>query len=121
MSIRIFVLRDVPEDEADAIRALLEREAIDYYETPAGKWGISSGAFWLRDESQLAHAKQLIEQYQTERTEKAREEYALLKRERKVKTVIDRFKEEPLRVLLYLAIALFVAYLSTKPFIDIGK
>lgn len=120
MPVMVFRLDGVPDDEAKEVRELLTTHHIEFYETPGGKWGISLAAIWLRDESQLARAKQLIADYQALRSEKVKGEYARLKQAGKQETLIDRILQNPLQALIYLAIVLLVLYVSTKPFIDIG-
>lgn len=120
MSVQLFILRGVPDDEADEIRELLSCHNISYYETPAGSWGMSMPAIWLQDENQLPQAKLLLREYQDQRKFRVQEEYNQLKREEKNKTTLDGIKENPLRFIVYLTIVLIVIYLSTKPFIDFG-
>jgi len=114
----LFRLRNVPDDEADEIRALLTAHDIDWYETPAGKWGISMPAIWLRNSSELQRAGELLTEYQRQRSQKARDELEAARRERRVETVFDRMWRDPLRFLLYLAGILVVLYLSIKPFVS---
>ena len=121
MPTRLFTLRDVPNDEADEIRDILTNNNIDFYETPPSMWGISAGAIWLKDEHQLDYAKELIEKYQRERSIKILGEYEQLKREGKAKTIIDKIKEGPIQFIIYLALLLFIIYVSTKPFLNFGK
>lgn len=120
MPVRLFSLRGVPDDEAEEVRALLTKHAIDYYETPPGNWGVSLPAIWLDDESQLARAKSLIEDYQRERTAQARAAYAQLKAEGKHRTLVHALRDNPFRFLLYLCVAAVLIYLSTKPFFGFG-
>ena len=120
MSIRIFALNNVPDDEATEVKELLSKHQIDIYETPAGKWGISVPALWLKDETQLGTARSLIEDYQRERTIRVREEYERQKNAGKTLTMIDKAKEEPIKFILYLAIIGFILYISIKPFLNIG-
>lgn len=120
-AVQLFILRGVPEDEADDIRKLLLDNEIDYYETPAGNWGISMPAIWLNDADQLDEARALVEKYQQERYIKARDEYAQLSKQGKDETLIDKIRNDPLRFVIYLAIIAIIVYFSTKPFIDIGK
>ncbi len=119
MAVQLFVLRGVPEDEAEALRQLLREHDFDYYETPAGYWGISMPALWLHDERQFEQAAALIQDYQRERYAKARSEYAELGRERRP-TLFDEIRQRPLRALAYLIAVLAVLYLSTKPLLDLG-
>ena len=122
MSAQLFRLRNVPDDEAEEIRQLLHEHGIDFYETPAGNWGISMPALWLNDENahELDRAKALIETYQEERAVRKRAEYEQLRRERRHRTIIDVLRERPLEVLFYVLIAALILYFSTKPFLDLG-
>lgn len=121
MPTRLFAMNGVADDEAEDVRTLLTAGGIDFYETPAGNWGISSPAIWLNDKRQLDHARSLIDEYQRERVVKVREEYAQLEKAGKQRTMIDMIKENPLRFILYLAAIAAIIYFSTKPFMDIGK
>lgn len=117
----LFRLNNVPEDEAEEVRALLTENGIDFYETHAGNWGVSTAAIWLRDESRLAEAKSLLETYQAKRSIRIREEYRQSKAEGLHRGVLDEFKEHPIRLIVYLAVILAVLYLSTMPFFNWGK
>jgi hypothetical protein len=121
MPAKLFPLNGVPDDEADDVRALLTAGAIEFYETQAGNWGISVPAIWIKDESQFAQARALIDAYQCERLLRAREEYARRQQEGSNRTLIDVIRENPLRFLAYLAAIVAVIYFSIKPFLDIGK
>ena len=121
MAVQLMDLRGVLDDEAEELRALLMENKIDYYETPAGNWGISMPAFWLNDESQLKKATLLIENYQRERFVRVRHEYEQRKREGKNRTIIDELKKNPVRVIVYLAIVAVIIYFSTRPFVDFGN
>lgn len=121
MSVILFKLRGVPEDEADAVRDILERNGIDYYETSAGRWRLGMAAIWLIDEEKQERATELIQQYQRERSLRIRKEYDKLKSEGKLETITDRIKQQPLQFLFYLVVILSIAYFSVKPFIDFGK
>lgn len=121
MAAKLFTLNGVPEDEAEEIRALLTANEIDFYETSAGNWGVSVAAIWLRDERQRELARQLIDDYQRERSARAREEYARLQSEGRHRTVLDLIRENPLRFAVYLAAVAAVVYFSTKPFLDLGR
>jgi hypothetical protein len=70
MAVIIFRLKDVPEDEADEVRELLRANHLDFYETSAGKWGISIAAIWLKDDSQKERARALIDDYQSKKKNK---------------------------------------------------
>ena len=121
MSILLFKLKGVSEDEAEEVRDLLAKNNLNYYETSAGRWRLGMAAIWLEDEAQLERARTLINEYQSERSLRIRAEYEKLKREGKLETIIDRMKREPIQFLFYLAVILSIVYFSIKPFIDIGK
>ena len=120
MSVILFKLRSVPDDEADEIRELLRENEIDFYETGAGNWGISMPAIWLHDNSQLKQAKQLLEAYQEERTIRMKSDYARQKELGENRTLLNVFMEDPLRMLLYVAAVAAILYFSVMPFLDLG-
>lgn len=117
----LFKLRDAPEDEADDIRELLTQHALDYYETSAGNWGLSMPGIWLKDEQRFDEARRIIDEYQKSRAARMRAEYARLKKEGKVKTFVDRVKENPLQLIFFLAIIFMVLYLQVKLVMEIGE
>lgn len=114
MAVQLFNLRGVPEDEADEIRALLQEHAIDYYETPAGNWGMSMPSLWLKEEGQLEQARALIGEYQRQRQ-------VLLQEQLPQRTLAEMVREHPVRYLAYLALIALILYLSISPFLKIGK
>lgn len=120
MSTILLNLRDVPEDEAQEIRNLLAEHGIFFYETPSSRWGISMGAIWLKDESQREAALQIMARYQQARQARAREDHARLKRQGNVETLLDKIRNQPRRVLLYLAAIATILYFSTQPFFNLG-
>ena len=121
MSVLLFSLRNVPSDEADEVRDLLVTNGLAFYETPAGRWGISAPALWLNNSDELSKARALIDAYQKSRSVKQRGEYEALKRAGRHKTVWRSFRENPIRVVVYLAVAALVLYFSIRPFFDLGN
>lgn len=119
MPILLFRLNNVPEDEAEEVRALLDAHHIDFYETQAGRWGISVAAIWLRDDD--AHheeeARRLIDDYQEQRSRQARADYAARQERGHGETLVDRFLRDPLRLLAYAAIILVILYFTLAPFL----
>lgn len=113
-------LRHVPDDEADEIRALLEQHGIEYFETPPSRWGISLGGIWLQQDADLDHVRALLARYQAGRLQRARAELAEARRTGRVATFIGQLRREPLRVLLLLAAAALVLYLTLAPFLTFG-
>ena len=103
-------LRNVPDDEVDEVRRLLESSGIDYYETPPSFWGISAGGIWIRDEAEVAAAKRLMAEYQQTRQARARAERAEALRNGTAETFAQVLRTQPLRVALtVIAIALVLA------------
>jgi len=121
MAVRIFNLRNVPDDEAEAVRELLQQEKIDFYETPAGNWGMSVPALWLRDEALEPRARALIAAYQKERQIKAKAAYEQQKAAGENRTIIDSLRENPLRFLIYMVIIVGLLYISTMPFLNLAS
>ena len=116
MSALLFSLRDVPDDEAEEVRQLLASNELKFYETPAGKWGVSAPAIWLHDQNELQRAKSLIDAYQQERFARGRQEFESLKSQGKNRTIIGAIAQNPLRFVVYLAVIGIVLYLSIVPF-----
>ena len=108
----LFKLRFVPDDEAQDIRDVLIENEIDFYETSAGILGFSMPGIWLKDETQLAKARQLIDEYQRQRQVRAREEYQNQLDSGHARNMFDMFKEAPLRFIGYLLAIAVVIYLS---------
>ena len=120
MSVILFRLKGVPDDEAQAVRRLLEENGIGYYETPGGRWGFSLAAIWLNDQAQLEKARSLLEEYQGRRAHAAKEEYERRKEEGRAETVFDRMRQDPLGFVFYVAVIVLVAYLTVVPFLGLG-
>lgn len=116
MSKLLFKLRNVPEDEADEVRALLSQNAIDFFETDAGNWGISMPGIWLSDELDFPRAKTLLEQYQHQRSANAREQYKKSIKAGNQTTIWDSLREKPLISIGLVIVCILVLYLSLKPF-----
>lgn len=113
-------LRHVPDDEADDVRALLEDNHIGYYETPPSRWGISMGGIWVSDAAQAEQARRLLEEYQSARARRAREAYNQRKRAGTAETLLDRFRRDPVRAVLFTAAALALLYFLIYPFFGIA-
>jgi hypothetical protein len=116
MSLLLFSLRGVPDDEANEIRELLTEQDIDFYETPAGNWGVSMPAFWLRNDSELATAQSLLNSYQQQRAITQRELYL----QSKPKTVLQAFVERPLLYAVYFLAMGLVLYASVRLLFEFG-
>lgn len=121
MSVQLFRLRNVPDDEAQDIRELLTNHHIDHYETPAGNWGISMPAIWINDDEQIELAKSLIKKYQNERLVKARDAYTQQQEHGQNRSIFRELIENPIRSILYIGFAVLIIYISIKPFLSFGE
>lgn len=116
MSKLLLNLRNVPDDEADDVREMLDANRIAFYETPPSIWGISAGGIFVRDDGDIAEAKRLMAAYQQQRQARARAEHAAAVRDGSAGTFWTQLRDEPLRVLLaVLGIVLALALLALVP------
>lgn len=114
MAVLIFKLRFVPDDEAHDVRELLNQNGIDFYETSAGILGFSMPGIWLKNDEQAKKARQLIEEYQESRLHRVREEYRSNNR-----TVIQIFKEDPVRYIGIILAIILICYFTVFLFINL--
>ena len=121
MSVIVFKLNGVPDDEADQVRALLDENSIDYYETSAGRWGISVAALWVKNDDDKPAARVLIEEFQSHRQEMIKAEYELLRSRGELESSLSRLLANPLQSIFYIIFILLIIYISLSPFISIGK
>ncbi len=111
MATIIFPLRGVPEEEAQGVRDLLDREKIDWYETTAGNWGISNPAIWLQSKDDFNNARSCIDQYQQKLTDQAIQ--------------VDptdwhsHIKNKPIAVILATIGIAIITYFSISPFFSL--
>lgn len=110
-------LRNVPDDEADDVRAMLDEHRIAYYETKPSRWGVSFGGIWVTDEADFAEAKRHMAEYQARRQQRAREEYEDAKRQGTAGTFGSVLRNEPARVALTVLGILFMLALLALPVI----
>lgn len=93
-------MRMVPGDEADDVRGFLGEHGIAFHETRPSRWGISHGGIWISDDRDYPRARALMDDYQAQRKERARAEYAQALEDGSAETFADVVRREPLRVLL---------------------
>lgn len=120
MSALLFKLRNVPDDEADDIRALLDEQNIDIYETTAGNWGISMPAMWVQHDEDLAAGKSLIKAYQVQRAATSRAAYNEKKRLGQTPSIWQSFAKRPLASLGIILFCVFVLYVMISPFVKLA-
>lgn len=117
----LFKLKSVFDDEADDVRQLLTENDINFYESPAGNWGISMHALWLNDESQYEEAKKLIDEYQHERSIRVQKEIEQQRNNGEFETLLQRILNRPIQFIIYTAFILFILYISIAPFLEMGQ
>jgi hypothetical protein len=121
MSVLIFRLNGVPDDEAADVRALLDEHGFAYHETTGGFLGIGVAGLWLLDDTQKSAARAVIDDYQLERSARLGAEQARLRRSGQAETTLRRIARRPLQSLFYLAGAAAILYLMLWPFLTLGR
>jgi hypothetical protein len=116
MSTLLLNLRQTPDDEAEEVRQLLSAKAIEFFETPPSRFGISSGAIWLADESRADEALMLLAQYQAQRREAARSAYTQAQAEGRAPDFWQQLRREPMRVLSALIVIAVLIALCAVPY-----
>lgn len=119
MATLVFRLRNVPEDEAQAVRTLLDTNNIDWYETTAGNWGIAMPGIWINNSDEVGRARSLIDAYQIERRNALQLAYKDEKLSGENRTFIQSFKDSPLQVVAIILFCLFIVYVSINPFLQL--
>ena len=108
-------LRNVPDDEADDVREMLDANRIAFYETKPSLWGISAGGIFVTEDAEIEEAKRLMAEYQDQRSIRARAEYAAAVRDGTAETFWSMLRDEPGRVLLTLLAIAFLLGLVALP------
>ena len=119
MSQLVFRLRNVPDDEAEAVRELLDQHNLDWYETTAENWGIAMPGLWVRKTDDAPQARSLIDTYQQQRGVFMRQEYESERVTGNAQTLANRIKAQPFRVLGIVLFCLFILYVSVNPFLQL--
>lgn len=113
----LFSLSGVTGEEAEEIRQLLTDNEIPFYETGAGFWGTGVAAIWLENDADMTLSRQLLDSYQQQRGDRIRREWQQAKLDQTYRGWLARFKEQPVKMVLFISLAVLVAYLSVSPFI----
>jgi len=119
MSVLIFKLRHVPDDEASDVRALLDEHRIEYFETTAGNWGIAMPGLWTQD-ADAEEARWLIDEYQQQRSIEQRNRHIEAIQAGHKLTVFTRIKQRPFAILGILLFCAFLLYALLAPFIRLA-
>jgi len=110
-------LRNVPDDEIDEVRDLMERHGIECYDTPPGPFGITAGAIWLKDPDDHARARGLMDAYQAERRARARACWEMARAKGESETLLASIRRRPFKALLILAGSLLVLMALFAPLV----
>lgn len=116
----LFKMRNVPDDEAEEVQALLLENGVDYYETTAGNWGVSMPGLWLRNEEDFSRARALIDEYQKQRFHNIQEQRENGEPGARVATVQERFNQNPGNFILNLGLIALILFLSLYFFLSLG-
>jgi hypothetical protein len=121
MTVLIFRLNGVPDDEAADVRALLDAHGFPYHETTGGLLGFGVAGLWLLDDSDKAAARTAIDAYQQDRRGRLAAEHQALRQAGLAETTLQRIARRPLQSLSYLAGIAAVLYLMLWPFFTLGR
>lgn len=110
-------LRNVPEDEIDEVRSLMDEHGIECYDTPPGPFGITAGGIWLKDPDDYARARELMDDYQRERETRMRAEWQRAHEQDEAPTLASTIRRHPLRTLLIVAGSVFVLMVLFSPLV----
>ncbi|MDH5388365.1 MAG: DUF6164 family protein [Gammaproteobacteria bacterium] len=116
MPLLLYKLNGIPEDEVIEVRRLLDENDINYYETDAGRFGISLAAIWLPDGVDPEPATDLLDTYKQQRSQQARDLYQQQQRDGTAETFLQKALHSPIRTVVYIAAILTVLYFSIMPF-----
>ncbi|MFK7854181.1 MAG: DUF6164 family protein [Granulosicoccus sp.] len=119
MSTLVFRLRNVPEEEAQSVRDLLDEHKLEWYETSAGNWGIAMPGIWVQDSSDAPKARSIINDYQQQHSERVRRDHESDLASGNVPTLTSRIQTQPFRMLGIVLFCLFILYVSINPFLQL--
>jgi len=120
MSTLVFKLRNVPEDEANEVRSLLESDQIELFETTAGNWGIGMPGLWVQDHD-AQRARELIDHYQVARSREFRKEYEQAVARGDNPRWYSHFIKHPLATTGIVLFCLFIIYALVSPFVRLAN
>ena len=111
----VFRLNNVPEQEADLVRALLTENDIDFYETDAGRWGISIAALWVKEEQDILSARTLIDEFQITHSQNMRAQFQDDLDAGRVPSFWQLLSRKPFMVITYWALIAIVLLITIVP------
>lgn len=119
MSTLVFKLRNVPEDEAQDVRDLLDNHHIEFYETTAGNWGIAMPGLWV-DDGDVQRSRELLSEYQNARSAEQRKQYVESVARGENPAWYEPFVTRPWATLGTVLFCLFIVYALVSPFIRLA-
>lgn len=119
MSVLIFRLNGASQEEAAELRELLKQHDLAFYESSAGRWGVSVAGLWLRDESQKQRARALIEQYQDERKQRYEKWWA--EQPGFLVSLWRSFLSHPIPFVLAVILVMVIVFISLSPFVGMTR
>ena len=105
-------LRNVPEDEADEVRAWLTESGLDFSETQPSPWGMSHGGIWMRQDADIVRAKALMADYQAARRQRVLAEQTRALERGEQDTFGKLLRQRPLYVVVMLAAIIGIVALT---------
>jgi len=121
MSALIFRLRNVPEEEANQVRSLLDESRIDWFETSAGNWGIGMPGLWVKNADDATRARELIDSFQQELETAEKARFRELQKSGRAPTLVESIQARPFAMLAILIFCLFIIYISINPFLQLAQ
>ncbi|KAA6183668.1 hypothetical protein F2Q65_15205 [Thiohalocapsa marina] len=121
MSVLIFRLNGVDDDEAADVRQLLDDNGFPYHETGAGFLGLGTAGLWLLQAEHKREARALIDAYQQQRAARLSAEYRALCDAGRAETAWQRALQHPFRTAFHLAGIAAILYLMLVPFLTLGR
>ncbi|PJJ99027.1 hypothetical protein CO641_05225 [Lysobacteraceae bacterium NML91-0213] len=115
MSKVLLHLRNVPDEEADGVRAFLDAHRIAWYQTRPGPLGITGGAIWVKHDQDYPQARRLMDGYQQDLRERVRAGLAQARARGEHETFADMLRERPGWVLVRVVAILALLALMALP------
>src|SRR5690625_4949277 len=95
----------------------MRRHGIACYITPPGPFRISAGGIWLKHREDYPRARELMDDYQHKRQEKAREAWRQARESGQADTLWSNIVRRPLTVLLAVAASIFIILVPFAPLV----
>ena len=114
-------LRNVPEDEAEAVLDMLAQNHIEHYQLPPSAFMISAGSIWVQHDDDHPKAKALFDELQRERAAQARADWQQQKTQGTQPGLLDALQQNPGRFVAYLTIAVLIVLFMLTPVVQLFR